>query len=87
MPWDRGRLGVVWLDGRKTRPGGGHGSSAEMALLHTTLGSDGRLGEELVLDGRRYGSGSVGWIGRLRSKVLENPTRKAARVASWVSLT
>jgi hypothetical protein len=51
VPWDRDRLGVVWLDGRKTRPGG-HAAGAEMALMHTTIGADGRLGEEVVLDGR-----------------------------------
>ncbi len=55
FPWDRDRLGVAWLDGRKTaaRSGHGHGGTeAEMTLMHTTVGPDGRLGDEVLLDGR-----------------------------------
>src|SRR5688572_28136732 len=54
-PWSDDELGMVWLDGRKTAGAthAEHGAGgAEMALLHTTLGSDGRLGAETVLDGR-----------------------------------
>lgn len=51
-PWDAKQIGIVWLDGRKT-PGGGHGGhQGEMSLVHSTLGGDGRLGAETVLDGR-----------------------------------
>lgn len=54
-PWSPGQMGIVWLDGRKTakadHSGDGHGQ-AEMSLLHTTIGRDGRLGAETVLDGR-----------------------------------
>jgi hypothetical protein len=54
-PWSAQEMGVVWLDGRKTA-GASHGdhggATAEMSIMHTTLSSDGRLGEETVLDGR-----------------------------------
>jgi hypothetical protein len=52
-PWTSQAMGVVFLDGRKTAasPDAGHGKG-EMALMHTTVGSDGRLGVETVLDGR-----------------------------------
>jgi hypothetical protein len=54
-PWSAQEMGVVWLDGRKTTgtSHGNHGGAgAEMSLVHTTLGSDGRLGPETVLDSR-----------------------------------
>jgi hypothetical protein len=53
--WNPDEMGIVWLDGRKTRaeansaPGTGQG---EMSLIHTAIGRDGRLGAETVLDGR-----------------------------------
>lgn len=52
--WNQDAMGLVWLDGRKTAGTGheGHAKQAEMSLMHTTLSSDGRLGEEAVLDGR-----------------------------------
>ncbi|HVR69669.1 MAG TPA: sialidase family protein [Vicinamibacteria bacterium] len=54
VPWDAGRAGLVWLDGRHTGGHGGHegAASAAMALMHTTLGADGSLGPEVVLDAR-----------------------------------
>jgi hypothetical protein len=54
-PAGAGAMGVLWLDGRKTA-GGGHGGHGEgkgaMALLHTTVGADGTLGPETVVDPR-----------------------------------
>lgn len=54
-PWSGSEMGLVWLDGRKTAGAGpsdhGH-TAAEMSLVHTTVGRDGRLGAETVLDGR-----------------------------------
>jgi hypothetical protein len=54
--WSPERMGMVWLDGRKTAGGtshAGHGQAqAEMSLMHSTIGRDGRLGAETVLDGR-----------------------------------
>jgi hypothetical protein len=53
--WSPEAMGIVWLDGRKTasapHSGDGHGPG-EMALMHTTMTADGRLGAETVLDGR-----------------------------------
>jgi hypothetical protein len=54
-PWGPGQMGIVWLDGRKTRAAGhgDHGGDqAEMSLMHTTLDREGGLGIETVLDGR-----------------------------------
>ena len=53
-PWGPQEMGIVWLDGRKTAGAshGDHGAGAEMSLMHTTLGGDGRLGPETILDGR-----------------------------------
>ncbi|HET7295291.1 MAG TPA: sialidase family protein [Vicinamibacteria bacterium] len=48
-------MGLVWLDGRRTAGLGhqGHGAAhAEMALLHSTVDREGRLGTETTLDGR-----------------------------------
>jgi hypothetical protein len=54
-PWSANAMGLVWLDGRKTA-GASHGEqgpmAAEMSLMHGTIGSDGRLGGETMLDGR-----------------------------------
>lgn len=53
--WAPRTMGLVWLDGRKTAGAShdGHDSSrAEMALLHSTLDAEGRLGPEAVLDQR-----------------------------------
>jgi hypothetical protein len=51
FPWEDGRLGLVWLDGRHT---GGHaaGGPGAMALMQATLGTDGARGEETTLDAR-----------------------------------
>ena len=48
-------MGLVWLDGRKTAGTAheGHGGAlAEMSLVHSTLDREGRLGPEIILDGR-----------------------------------
>ena len=53
-PWSSEQMGIVWLDGRKTAktdPDHGH-AQAEMSLVHSSIGRDGRLGPETVLDGR-----------------------------------
>jgi len=50
-----GVLGLAWLDGRETAGGGhdGHGAGGgAMTLRATTIGMDGRLGEEVLLDPR-----------------------------------
>jgi hypothetical protein len=55
---ERGKLGAVWLDGRKFPPAShdapesGHGGAREMMLVSTTLEPSGRLGTEVVLDPR-----------------------------------
>jgi len=43
-----GRLGAIWLDGRKMKDE----ETGDMALMYTTIGSDGRLGAETTLDAR-----------------------------------
>jgi hypothetical protein len=54
-PSATGGMGVVWLDGRKTA-GASHGdhggTSAEMALMHTTIDAAGSLAAETILDPR-----------------------------------
>lgn len=55
LPWARGRVAAVWLDGRnfKENSQGGHGSSAnEMTLRYTTIDTKGRLSEDVLLDSR-----------------------------------
>ncbi|HEX6938686.1 MAG TPA: sialidase family protein [Longimicrobiales bacterium] len=49
-----GRLTVVWLDGRKyaETAASDHDPSAEMTVRLTTIGLDGALGPERLLDGR-----------------------------------
>jgi hypothetical protein len=46
-----GRLGVMWLDGRKYRPTG-QTAPNEMMLITTTIGSDNSLGLEVGVDDR-----------------------------------
>ena len=46
-----GRAGLVWLDGREQAGGHGHGGGP-MTLRFATLGADGRLADEAVLDDR-----------------------------------
>ena len=51
----RPRMGLVWLDGRKTAGAtqAGHGDAlAAMSLVHSTLDARGPAGPETVLDGR-----------------------------------
>lgn len=48
---ERGRVGAVWLDGRKFSKEG-HNPSNEMMLVSTTLSSSGTLGAEVRLDER-----------------------------------
>jgi hypothetical protein len=48
LPGADGQLHVIWLDGRNA-PEEGHG---DMALMHTTIKSDGTLGPEEVMDKR-----------------------------------
>src|SRR5688500_8819666 len=48
---ERGKLGAVWLDGRKFSKEG-HSPSNEMTLYTTTIGPDGRLDPEVQLDDR-----------------------------------
>ena len=52
-----GGIAAVWLDGRKMKGGdhdaAGHGAAVdEMSLMSTTIGLDGTLGKETLLDGR-----------------------------------
>jgi hypothetical protein len=48
-----GALGIVWLDGRSTKPGARDASQAgDMQLVGTVLGADGRLQAESVVDPR-----------------------------------
>jgi hypothetical protein len=46
-----GRLGAIWLDGRKYRPTG-QAAPNEMMLIATTIGSDRSLGREVGVDDR-----------------------------------
>ena len=48
FPTADGRLGAIWLDGRKMKDE----ETGDMALMYTTIGSDGRLADETTLDGR-----------------------------------
>jgi len=48
---DKGKLGAVWLDGRKFKKAG-HDGANEMMLLTTTLLPNGRRGPEVRLDER-----------------------------------
>jgi hypothetical protein len=50
-PAGAGRLGVVWLDGRKYRPTG-QGAPNEMMLIATTISPDKALGPEVGVDDR-----------------------------------
>jgi hypothetical protein len=48
---ENGRLGAVWLDGRKFTKSG-HNTSNEMMLMSTTVDASGQLGPEVQLDER-----------------------------------
>jgi hypothetical protein len=48
VPTPDGRLGAIWLDGRKMTENG----EGDMSLMYTTIGKDGTLGPETVLDAR-----------------------------------
>jgi tetratricopeptide (TPR) repeat protein len=46
-------IGMVWLDGRQTAPGVGHGHGGGATMLRaTTLGSAGTLGDDALVDDR-----------------------------------
>jgi len=48
-----GGIGMVWLDGRQTAPGGGHGhGGGAMTLRATTLATSGALGADVLVDDR-----------------------------------
>ena len=50
--WREGSgLGAAWLDGRKMT-GDGHNMTSEMTLMTTTIGANGKLGQEVQLDSR-----------------------------------
>ena len=56
---ENGRLGAVWLDGRKFKTAGhgapssgGHDATNEMMLMSTTIDANGKLGPEVPLDQR-----------------------------------
>ena len=54
VPFEDGRAGLVWLDGRNQGGGqghGGHGGGA-MTVRYASLGADGALADEAELDGR-----------------------------------
>ena len=50
-PAAEGRLGAIWLDGRKYRPTG-QAAPNEMMLITTSIGADNSLGSEVGLDDR-----------------------------------
>jgi hypothetical protein len=57
LPAPAGGLAAIWLDGRKMGSAGHekHDDGAqpqEMTLMYTTIGTDGKLGKELLIDGR-----------------------------------
>ncbi|MEK6301737.1 MAG: sialidase family protein [Acidobacteriota bacterium] len=55
LPWGRGRVAAIWLDGRNFKGGSpdGHGSSAnEMTLRYTTIDAKGKVSEDMLLDSR-----------------------------------
>ena len=49
LPSTDGKLGAVWLDGRQYKDDDEEG---DMALIYTTIASDGTLGKETILDPR-----------------------------------
>jgi hypothetical protein len=48
VPSPDGKLGVIWLDGRKMSNEG----EGDMGLMYTTIGKDGSVGAEATLDSR-----------------------------------
>ena len=48
VPTPEGRLGAIWLDGRKLDNDG----FGDMGLIYSSIGKDGSLGTEATLDGR-----------------------------------
>ena len=54
VPWDDSTAAVAWLDGREMREATdpAHDAEGDMTLRFTTVGSDGRLGAEELLDRR-----------------------------------
>lgn len=51
---EKGKLGAVWLDSRKSTPSehGGEGHGSEMMLMSTTVAPNGTLGPEIIVDAR-----------------------------------
>ena len=49
MPTANGSLGVLWLDSRKLAKSGENG---DVAMMYTTITSDGQLGPEIIVDPR-----------------------------------
>lgn len=52
FPSSDGGFGAVWLDGRDVAAARRESRRPEMTLRHTTLGTDGELGDEVLLDAR-----------------------------------
>lgn len=54
LPWEKGRVAAVWLDGRNyvLRGPGKEAPSEEMTLRFATVGADGRVADEAELDAR-----------------------------------
>lgn len=49
IPAADGGIGAIWLDSRKTA---GPKGSDDVAMMYTNIGADGKLGPELLIDGR-----------------------------------
>lgn len=57
LPWGEGGAALIWLDGRQMKSAEGAGEHegldlGEMSVRATTIDADGRLGEDVLLDGR-----------------------------------
>lgn len=55
LPWARGSVAAIWLDGRNFKLGSheGHGTSSnEMTLRYTTIDAKGGVSEDVLLDSR-----------------------------------
>jgi hypothetical protein len=68
FPDEGGRLGVVWLDGRKYDAS--FGGTEEMMLKHTTLAADGSLGSETPIDERVCDCCQTAWALTSRGPVV-----------------
>ncbi len=52
IPWEDGRVGMVWLDGREMSGEAHDGKSGSMTLRYASLDQGGQLGDEAQLDDR-----------------------------------